>query len=38
MRFGIGGGIVALAFMMAWLGLGNLLTGGSVPPWEDITG
>ena len=35
-RFGIGGGIVALAFMMAWLGLGNLLTGGSVPPWQDI--
>jgi hypothetical protein len=35
-RFGIGGGIVALAFMMAWLGLGNLLTGGSIPPWEDI--
>src|SRR5687768_17156721 len=35
-RFGFGGGIVALAFMMAWLGLGNLLTGGSVPPWEDI--
>ena len=35
-RFGFGGGIIALAFMMAWLGLGNLLTGGSVPPWEDI--
>ena len=35
-RFGIGGGIVALAFMMAWLGLGNLLTGGSIPPWEVI--
>ena len=35
-RFGIGGGIVALAFMMTWLGLGNLLTGGSIPPWEDI--
>ena len=35
-RFGIGGGIVALAFMMAWLGLGNLLTGGSIPPWEDV--
>ena len=35
-RFGIGGALVALTFMMAWLGLGNLLTGGSVPPWEDI--
>lgn len=35
-RFAIGGGILALTFMMAWLGLGNLLTGGSVPPWEDI--
>ena len=35
-RFGIGGGILALAFMMAWLGLGNLLTGGSIPPWQDI--
>jgi hypothetical protein len=35
-RFGFGGGIVALAFMMAWLGLLNLLTGGSIPPWKDI--
>lgn len=37
-RFGVGGGIVAGLFVPGFMVLANVLTGGSVPPFDAIRG
>ena len=37
LRFGIGGAILAGAFVPAWLQAMNLLTGGGMVPWNLVT-
>ena len=36
MRFGLGGAILAVLFMLAWFAIGNLATGDGFPAFDDI--